>query len=86
MIIEADAQPMVEVVCVDKLLNMNESILVPPGTVLLEALKKAGFTYGPCGGLGMCGRCVVQITDGRLVQSCFYRVQENITVRKWRGL
>ena len=86
MTIEADSQPMVEVVCVDKLLNVNERILVPSGTLLLEALKEVGFTYGPCGGLGKCGRCVVQITDGRLVQSCFYIVRENITVRKWRGL
>ncbi len=86
MTAEADPQPMVEVVCVDRLLNMNESILVPPGTVLLEALKRVGFTYGPCGGLGKCGRCVVEITDGKLVQACFFRVHENITVRKWRGL
>jgi ferredoxin len=86
MTMEADSQPLVEVVCIDKLLHMNESIRVPPGTILLEALKKVGFTYGPCGGLGQCGRCVVQITDGRLVQACFYTVRENITVQKWRGL
>jgi hypothetical protein len=76
---------MVEVVCVDKLLNVNKSILVLYGRVLLEALKKVGFTYGPRGGLGQSGRCVVQITDGRLVQACFYRVLENVTIRKLRG-
>lgn len=82
---EGDSQPMVKVIWVDELLHINESILVPAGTVLLDALKKVGFTYGPCGGLGKCGRCVIEITGGRIVQSCFYQVRENITVRKWRG-
>jgi len=45
MTIEADSQPMVEVVCVDKLLNVNERILVPSGTLLLEALKEVGLHF-----------------------------------------
>ena len=83
---EADSQTMFEVIWVDELLNVNESILVPSGTILLQALKKVGFTHGSCGGLGKCGKCVIEITGGRLVQSCFFQVIENITVRKWRGL
>jgi ferredoxin len=76
---------MIEVVCIDKLLNFHERTLVPSGTILLEALKEVGFMTGPCGGIGKCGRCIVEIEDGILVQACYYRVTKNITVRKWRG-
>lgn len=83
---QADSQPLVEVVWIDKLLNVHEKTLVPAGTILLEALKPIGSVQGPCGGIGKCGRCVVEIDDGRLVQACFFRVKENVTVLKWRGL
>jgi ferredoxin len=86
MTAETVSPPLVEVVFVDRLLNVNKRIRVPSGTVLLDGLKEVGFSYGPCGGLGQCGRCVVEISDGRLVQACFYTVREDITVRKWRGL
>ena len=76
---------MVEVVCVDKLLKIHQNVRVPAGTVLLDALKQIDFIHGPCGGIGKCGRCIVEIEDGILVQSCYYRVTKNITVRKWRG-
>lgn len=78
-------QTMVEVAYIDRLFDVNEKMLVPSGTILLEALKKVGFMRGPCGGLGMCGRCVVEIVDGPLVQSCSYPVEHNIAIRKWRG-
>lgn len=84
--VEAASETMVEVVCVDKLLNIHQKILVQPNTVLLDALKQIEFFHGgPCGGTGKCGRCIVEIDDGILVQSCYYRVTKNITVRKWRG-
>ena len=86
MTVEADSPPLVEVVYIDRLLNVDQRIRVPSGTVLLDGLKELGFTYGPCGGLGQCGRCVVETADGRLVQACFYKVHEDITVRRWRGL
>ena len=86
--LEAQEQATLEVVYVDKLLDVHDKVRVPYGTILLEALKKVGFMYGPCGGLGMCGRCVVDIVDGQggqLVQACSYSVTNNITIRKWRG-
>jgi ferredoxin len=82
---EAVSQVIIEVVCVDKLLKIYQSVRVPAGTVLLDALKQIEFIYGPCGGTGKCGRCIVEIEDGILVQACYYRVTKNITVRKWRG-
>lgn len=83
---EAVSRTMVEVACIDKLLNIHQKILVQPGMVLLDALKQIEFFHGgPCGGTGKCGRCIVEIDDGILVQSCYYRVTKNITVRKWRG-
>jgi ferredoxin len=78
-------QTMIEVVCIDDLGKIHQSVHVPFGTVLLDALKQIEFIYGPCGGNGKCGRCIVEIEDGILVQSCYYRVTKNITVRKWRG-
>jgi len=78
-------QEMVDVVCVDKLLDIHQTVRVPAGTVLLDAFKQIDFMHGPCGGIGKCGRCVIEIEDGILVQSCFYRMTKNITVRKWRG-
>jgi ferredoxin len=85
---EAVSHAMVEVVCIDKLLKIHQSIQVPAGTVLLDALKQIEFLTGPgpCGGTGKCGRCIVEIDDDILVQSCFYKVTKNITVRKWRGV
>ena len=84
---ETVPRAMVDVVCVDKLLKIHEKVRVPAGTVLLDALKQIEFFQGgPCGGVGKCGRCLVKIEDGILVQSCFYRVTKNITVNKWRGV
>lgn len=80
------SRAMVEVVCVDRLLKIHKKIRVPAGTILLDALKKIDFIHGLCGGIGKCGRCIVEIEDGILVQSCYYRVTKNITVRKWRGV
>lgn len=81
------SRAMVDVVCIDKLLKIHEKVQIPAGTVLLDALKQIEFFHGgPCGGIGKCGRCIVKIDDGILVQSCYYRVMKNITVQKWRGV
>lgn len=72
----------VNVTCLDRLGREVASVDVPRGTVLLKALEEAGFTYGPCGGYGSCGGCAVELGDGRLVQSCYVRANENLTVRK----
>lgn len=83
---ETGSQAMVDVVCIDKLLKIHEKVQIPTGAVLLDALKQIEFFHGgPCGGTGKCGRCIVEIDEGILVQSCYFRVTKNITVRKWRG-
>ena len=84
---ETVSRTIVEVVCVDKLLNMHLNLQVPAGTILLDALKQVDFFHGgPCGGTGKCGRCIIEIGGGILVQSCYYRVTKSITVQKWRGV
>ena len=43
----------------------SEPILVPTGTLIIEAAQKAGVEISqPCGGQGRCGRCAVKIEDG----------------------
>jgi len=40
---------------------------IPAGTLLSDAARQAGVEIGqPCGGQGRCGRCAVQITDGKI--------------------
>ena len=42
-------------------------IQVPTGTLLVDAARLAGIQISqPCGGQGRCGRCVVQVTDGKV--------------------
>jgi uncharacterized 2Fe-2S/4Fe-4S cluster protein (DUF4445 family) len=42
---------------------------VPTGSLLVEALHKAGVDIGqPCGGQGRCGRCIVQVAAGGSVR------------------
>ncbi len=43
----------------------SEPVHVPTGTLLIEAMRRAGIDIlQPCGGQGRCGRCTVQVTDG----------------------
>ena len=43
----------------------SEPVLVPTGTLIIEAAQKAGVEISqPCGGQGRCGRCAVKIEDG----------------------
>lgn len=81
---EADSQRMVTVTYVDRTGNEIESVEVQVGTTLRDALAKIGVVLGLCGGYGVCGGCAVEITDGRLVQGCFYRANQDITVRRRR--
>ena len=42
---------------------------VPTGSLLVEALHRAGVDIGqPCGGQGRCGRCIVQVAAGGKVR------------------
>ncbi len=58
--------------------------VVPEGTLLIEAAKRAGvFIDAPCGGNGTCGKCAVQLTDSegtRRVLACRTQVREDCTV------
>ncbi len=53
---------------------------VPTGSLLVEALQKAGVEVTqPCGGQGRCGRCIVQVTDGSVRRRSSLRLsQEDI--------
>ncbi len=40
---------------------------IPSGTLLVEAARLAGVDIGqPCGGQGRCGRCIVQVIEGKV--------------------
>ncbi len=50
-------------------LPQNKVAEVPEGTTLLEAALRVGLELpAPCGGQGRCGRCRVQLRDGRVDQ------------------
>jgi len=70
----------VKVTCVDGAGQELGTVEVEKGTVLLSALQEFGFAPGPCGGYGSCGGCIVELADGRLVQSCFFCVNEDLVV------
>ncbi|GAB4477009.1 MAG: ASKHA domain-containing protein [Anaerolineales bacterium] len=45
----------------------SEPVVVKSGTLIAEAAKLAGIEINqPCGGQGRCGRCVVQVTEGKV--------------------
>lgn len=47
--------------------DSKEPVLVPTGTLLVEAAHQANVQISqPCGGQGRCGRCVVQIIEGHV--------------------
>ena len=47
--------------------ELKKTVLVPTGTLLVEAARKSGIEVGqPCGGQGRCGRCAVQVTGGNV--------------------
>ena len=58
----------------------GHTLHLPQGAVLLQELRKAGFSVdAPCGGHGTCGKCRLTV-DGREVWTCQYRVCSDITV------
>ena len=45
----------------------DDPVEVPTGTLLVEAARIGGVEIAqPCGGQGRCGRCAVQVTDGKI--------------------
>lgn len=47
--------------------NTQQTVQVPTGTLLTEAAQRAGVHINqPCGGQGRCGRCAVQVTQGKV--------------------
>ena len=53
------------------------SVEVRTGTLLTEAASLAGIELmQPCGGQGRCGRCVVQVTDGKVRQRSTLRLSQ----------
>jgi len=55
----------------------NEPVTVKTGTLLSEAARMAGIDLNqPCGGQGRCGRCTLQITEGRVRRRSTIRLSE----------
>jgi len=48
-------------------LPSRKSVIVPEGTLLIDAAAKTGITINaPCGGQGRCGRCLVKVEKGQV--------------------
>ena len=63
-----------------KIIIGTEEITAYHGEILAEALLRAGYPVNrPCGGRGMCGKCLVTV-DGEEVLACRYRVNGDIHV------
>ncbi len=61
-------------------LPAGKTLSVPRGTILLAALRQAGFYLdAPCGGLGKCGKCRVAV-NGVEVLACQTAVEADMTV------
>jgi len=58
------------------------TVLVNGGATILEAANRAGLVLNtPCGGMGTCGKCMVEIeANGQKVLACQYRVQRNLEI------
>ena len=57
------------------------SIIVPVGTLLLDALRSGDFeVFSPCGGNGTCGKCKVIVKDEGYVTSCLFSVREDMEI------
>ncbi|MBP8605047.1 MAG: DUF4445 domain-containing protein [Phycisphaerae bacterium] len=57
--------------------------IVHAGATLLEAAGQAGIILAnPCGGIGRCGKCKVQLLpSGKEVLACQFRIDHNLTVQ-----
>ncbi len=50
-------------------LPSGKSVVVPQGTVIVDAAAKAGITIDtPCGRQGRCGRCLVKVKKGQVTE------------------
>jgi len=57
--------------------NAAEPVRVPTGTLLSEAARLAGVDINqPCGGQGRCGRCAVQVLEGKVRQRSTLRLSQ----------
>ena len=55
--------------------HQAEPVVVKSGTLITEAARLAGIEINqPCGGQGRCGRCVVQVIDGKVRQRSALRL------------
>lgn len=47
--------------------NKNSTISMSKGDNILEALTANGFTiFSECGGMGICGKCIIRLIEGKL--------------------
>ncbi|MFC1738712.1 ASKHA domain-containing protein [Planctomycetota bacterium] len=60
----------------------GKEILIHEGAALLEAASRAGIILNtPCGGEGICGKCLVILKpDAQQVKACQHRIEGNLTV------
>jgi uncharacterized 2Fe-2S/4Fe-4S cluster protein (DUF4445 family) len=61
----------------------GKNISIHEGATLLEAASRAGIIINtPCGGKGICGKCLLQLQpDGKTVCSCQHHIESDLTVR-----
>jgi uncharacterized 2Fe-2S/4Fe-4S cluster protein (DUF4445 family) len=63
--------------CVVRFEPGEQTATVPAGSLLEEAITKAGLSVPlPCGGQGRCGRCVVQVLEGPVRRRSALRLSE----------
>jgi uncharacterized 2Fe-2S/4Fe-4S cluster protein (DUF4445 family) len=68
--------------CVVHLEPSGQTVSVPAGTLLEEAISRAGLSVPlPCGGQGRCGRCAVQVRDGSVRRRSALRLSEDDIAR-----
>jgi uncharacterized 2Fe-2S/4Fe-4S cluster protein (DUF4445 family) len=54
------------------------SVYVPTGTLISEATRLSGVELGqPCGGQGRCGRCIVQVIQGKVRRRSTLRLSQD---------
>lgn len=59
----------------------KEIRIVKKGYNLRKLLIESGYdVYSPCGGNGICGKCVVHIKGVGSVTSCLYNIEDNISL------
>ncbi len=57
--------------------SLNKSVNIAPGNNLLKAAQKAKIVLdSPCGGEGVCGKCLIRIVDGDVDSDCLGIISE----------